>query len=338
MKEIKTQDIRLKTESPTLYSRMESYSPDAIYTEPNINQVSIKYLNFTPDKEFAVSYADFRTSGLITGSREEWTPAGAHPQKHEGFEFLYLLKGQMTEEIRGVSYAFRAGDAILMSPDCPSLFLPSLDSIIFSLTISRKYLEQFYISSHQLHMFPPQVRDLFLENRTDSAEGRSRMDFLWFRCTDPAACDAFAEAARGTYDELRKRQNGFEFILAGMLIRLFYFITDDSSYTITKSERLRYSGRELAESICDYLQAHKKKITADELSLEFHFNKSYLEKDFKARMGVSLKKYNEAIYMREAEYLLTHSGQSISQVAEAVGFKSRSQFYKAYEAYFGVKP
>ena len=97
--------------------------------------------------------------------------------------------------------------------------------------------------------------------------------------------------------------------------------------------------REVIEQVHDYLRTHlDQKITIDALALRFHINTTTLKKEFKAVYGTSVAAHIRKHRMEEAARLLRTTENSISAIAEAVGYESQSRFSLVFKAEYGVLP
>ena len=78
-------------------------------------------------------------------------------------------------------------------------------------------------------------------------------------------------------------------------------------------------------------------LTIENISEKFHFEKSYLYRIFKKKVGLSIKEYITKTRMEQAQILL-QNGHSVSSTAFAVGYKDSFNFSKAFKKYFGSSP
>ncbi len=95
---------------------------------------------------------------------------------------------------------------------------------------------------------------------------------------------------------------------------------------------------ELISSIISYIDENiNLSLTAESISDYFGFSKSYISNEFKKHTKVPIMKY-----VREKKILLAHNmllaGKKKLEVAESVGFKDYSTFYRAYIKIMGFKP
>ena len=76
-----------------------------------------------------------------------------------------------------------------------------------------------------------------------------------------------------------------------------------------------------------YIEAHSaEKFSLDKMAKALFVNGSYLTRAFKHHTGMTPLVYHHRLRCAKAKELLTHSGLTISQVGEAVGYVSSSHF------------
>lgn len=88
-----------------------------------------------------------------------------------------------------------------------------------------------------------------------------------------------------------------------------------------------------------YIQAHyREPLTLELLSKVTFFSPYYLSRLFKKEVGVTLVSYILHKKLEEAQKLLEHTDQSISEVSNFVGFSDQSYFSKAFKKGVGITP
>ena len=79
------------------------------------------------------------------------------------------------------------------------------------------------------------------------------------------------------------------------------------------------------------------KISVENISRTFGFERSYLYRLFKKRYGIGVKEYIIKLRMDKAVELLCQ-GNSVSSVSELVGYSDEFAFSKAFKGQLGVCP
>lgn len=116
--------------------------------------------------------------------------------------------------------------------------------------------------------------------------------------------------------------------------RRFYFDTPKRRSAGTDGERdADFS------MLLDYIEHNLSEcITLDSLAQQAHFDKSYLIARFKESLGTSPMRYVSHLRIERAKSLLATTDDSITQIAQAVGFSSIHYFSRFFKEKEGLAP
>jgi AraC-like DNA-binding protein len=90
---------------------------------------------------------------------------------------------------------------------------------------------------------------------------------------------------------------------------------------------------------CEYIQKHLyEKILIRDLTAVAAINRHSLSIYFKQDTGTTISEYINIKRLEEANFLLKHTSQSISQISELLHYSSQSYFGKKYKEYFQITP
>lgn len=79
-------------------------------------------------------------------------------------------------------------------------------------------------------------------------------------------------------------------------------------------------------------------LTIKELSRKVAMNECYLKKGFKTITGKTINEYQQFLRISKAKELLQQKGQTVSEVANELGYSSISHFSTAFKKATGLKP
>ncbi len=93
------------------------------------------------------------------------------------------------------------------------------------------------------------------------------------------------------------------------------------------------------QPVLDYVNIHyAERISLDKICNIINVNKSYFCRLFKKIIGVSFVEYLNILRLNKAEYLLSNSDKSITEISYEVGFPSPSYFTELFHALKGHTP
>ena len=93
------------------------------------------------------------------------------------------------------------------------------------------------------------------------------------------------------------------------------------------------------ELVCEFLKANfSKQITNQMLAEKFHYHAYYLNRVFKAKKGVTIRRYIIDCRINEAKVRLKNETTPISVIAIECGFETSSYFSRYFKASVGISP
>lgn len=340
------QYMKFQSNSAYAISDMKHYSPDAKYAVTNVQGIRSNLMNMTLAAEKVISFADFLNAGVVTVTIDpKEKDTFLKSQKHEGFEVYFVMNGILNVELEDTCYQLKKYDAIIMNQNCKSMIQDGENLMLLTITLSWEYLQKnnlmrglkvlSYKSRSQEDFKDAEyvllhAKDVPKDSRSGSSPGMG--------VNTAGSKEDIEKLLHQFHSEMTKKIVGYEQVVSGLLLRLFYSLTNENLYEIEKIKEQALAGEDLAENIKAYLDENKRKITMEELSKVFHYNRNYLSKVFFDTIHMSVKTYNNKVCMKEAKRLLEQTDLSISLIAERLGFMSRSQFYKVFEEQFGYTP
>lgn len=115
------------------------------------------------------------------------------------------------------------------------------------------------------------------------------------------------------------------FKLATMLIARKYFENAEHQDSLSR--------------VVMYLQDHMiEPVTVEEAANVIHVSKSYLNRLFNKKLGMSPMEYLRYIRIETAKKMLASSDSRVEEIACLVGYDSSKSFYKAFRRYAGISP
>ncbi len=109
------------------------------------------------------------------------------------------------------------------------------------------------------------------------------------------------------------------------------YINSESEHSSVHVDRIK--------QVHDFLVSNlDKRITIEELSKQFYINPTTLKNVFKSVYGVSIAAHINHHRMEKAAELLVKTENSISEVAEKVGYESQSKFTQVFKSEYGMSP
>lgn len=95
----------------------------------------------------------------------------------------------------------------------------------------------------------------------------------------------------------------------------------------------------LVEAIKQYLtQRVEETIRLEDICSEFDYSRSFLNKRFRARMGMSLAAYATQLKVEEAKRLIRETDRNFAQISEQLSFENPQYFSRVFKRCTGMTP
>lgn len=95
----------------------------------------------------------------------------------------------------------------------------------------------------------------------------------------------------------------------------------------------------ITPEVLEYIQKnYNKKITLSELAQKSSYNPAYFSTLFKEFCGKNLTDYLSEIRVKEAIRQLKETKRSVKEICFAVGYQSKTRFFKVFKAHTGLTP
>lgn len=242
------------------------------------------------------------------------------------YELIYVEKGAFTLTCDEVAYPCREGQFLLIRPGVPHSFgeihAPlSQPHIHFDMVFSSSRSARTPISFRDITEFTPQERELLQE---DVFAPYPTLPYVIFR-DEQEAKRLFYEVVNGAKTSPLARK-------ARMTALLDLLIADNFPSLFSVEE-----GYNVAQQVKEYLDAGQGSMASlDELAGQFNYSKYHLERQFTRAFGESVIAYRNRVRMDTARRLLAE--QSVTAVAEQLGYTSVYVFSRAFSRHFGYPP
>lgn len=240
------------------------------------------------------------------------------------YEIIYLERGEFTLIYDEEQYICSPGDIIFIRPGIPHSFQIDRGEI------SQPHIHFDITYRHLSEKIPISFKDY--GQMTEAEKAWIHKDyFSSFPRTPFITVQDKSEFLNCFYRIICKGDSAA--VKKGLMIQLIATVINDNFKDIMNEQENCL----IEHQIKDYIDAgNGKSMTLDNFSDTFFYSKFHLEKRFKAAFGLGIIEYRNKKRMEFAQELLRDN--SITRVAQLLGYNSIYSFSRAYKSYYGYAP
>lgn len=248
---------------------------------------------------------------------------------HNFFEVIYVAEGRCRQLIDGREFVLNAGDLCILPPGvmhAPEAF--GLRDLALNIQVRQSTFRAVFsglLESGDL------LSDFFMQTVYGDSVGR----FLIF-CTGDD--EVILETVLTMYQEVQLNSPYANSFLRAYTELFFAAIMrwyrDTVEIFSTKDER----NNKIFVPMLHYVERNLASVDLSALAREFHYSQSQISRMFREYTGSSFSDTLRSQRLIKAGELLKSSNLTVEQVAEAVGYMSASEFYRAFRKKYGTTP
>lgn len=240
-------------------------------------------------------------------------------------EIWFILAGKATIKVRGKKLKIKPGNA---------LFLPKHEHVVLAMGKEAVLVKLKFSDNVQLPALLP-AAELDAEERqiADQLDQKTDNDgCLWLRNKIAMRPAQLLEDAVNSY--FSKDMFAAPLASAQLAAALIYSIQAQRYTTVSDVKQVVFEG----STLDGFIDAHYIDVTLKQAADFFGFNENYFSTLVKNKTGKSFVDHVNERRMIEAKRLLAQPDMSLKEVIHAIGYTSKSFFYKKFSEYYGTTP
>lgn len=240
--------------------------------------------------------------------------------RHDFFELVYLVSGELTQYIGNGVITQRPGEVVMLGTNMVHTESSDKDFTAIYLPIAPNMLGQ-----SALRLPAGNVFSKFL-NEIKNSDSRH----AFYAQFTPRGEDLVQALLEQIYTEEETNCYGKDYVVFGLTLRFLAMLNSSEYYdTAIFSEALDWDVQ-LFRRIEKYLYDRCGNVKISELTEVFHYTGSFYNKFIKRYTGQTFSEYRQAIKLRKAKELLITTDDSIREIIRKVGYENRAYFYRVF--------
>ncbi len=251
--------------------------------------------------------------------------------RHDCFELMFVLEGEVMQMIESGCYRYRKGDVCLHGCNTRHSEELTTDFQAVFLMISREYAASLLeggLSAELSQFFQASL----------SPKAPPEKEYLDFTGITADACIPAASLLDQIAEEIVSARPGWQWVTRGLMIRFLSELSDKRRYCTSRITLCSSADEFLFQRISHCIEQSGGRISREELSARLHYSGDYLGRIVREHTGQTILAYGRSFWMKEAERLLLTTDRSISDIVRELGYTGRTQFYTLFRQKHGCSP
>lgn len=327
--------------------------------QPSLNLPPLRKLSgFYQLQLFSFYTQGLETYSILTNIAPDSTSYFVRPRKqhvesfsnryfhqHEFYEILFVLKGELNQQIENENKLYRKGDICILNKNIRHSIHSNEDK---DFQIALLQISDVYMNSI--------CSDLF--QKIFAVEREAPLSIIEHFFTTCIKNDAPEKACLsltpfGDYlnitdsiftllDEIAKEtllpQIGSSYFIKNKIIRLFLLLSTKNGYQTLPIQVNTTTENTIFNKITKIMEKSYGRTTRKELEEALHYSGIYLNEITKKYTGLTIFNYGMTFCMKQAARLLIKTNLSISAISEELGFSNRTHFYEIFKNTYDMTP
>lgn len=338
----------------SIYLDYEQLSNDLDFQMKQNNQVTDIRNNFYP---FLVTYfqltkteCHYIYNRCLKSGSVDWGPGirlsrssqlVREGHRHNFYELVYVLSGELTHHLEHSVFHYQAGDAILLNQGIHHYEGYETDCEVLFVGLYPEYFETL------LHTNPIMPEDSqysaagipnFLAN-SQTTHSREYLNFTYtLEQRQRGGLSPVASLAEQLLDQMKRRPAGYAYTAQGLLLQICALLETPRYYHMQHVNVDATTDELLYSRIVRFLEERNGRVTRSELGSAIHYNGDYLNSVVKRHSGMTLHGLGQHICAEAAARLLQETKQPVAEIIQQLGYSNQTSFYRMFRSHMGCSP
>ncbi|VDG22504.1 AraC family transcriptional regulator [Lactiplantibacillus mudanjiangensis] len=250
----------------------------------------------------------------------------------QDFELMYVLQGQLTNQIEGQSFTFSTGEGCLLNPQITHAEALATGCTVMFINLSRALLFELM---PKVTTFGPIFK--FLDHNS-KLENNWQRSYLEFTPSMPYPNVSFQIILDALQQEMATKKIGATYFQHGLVLRLLAALEDPTHFNVTTTALDLSKEDYLVNRVIHLVENHYGNISRTQIEQVLHYNAEYLNRLLKKQTGQTITAYAQKVRLQKAQQLLVTTDLKIQLIAERLGFNSETYFYHYFKKQAQLSP
>lgn len=260
--------------------------------------------------------------------------------RHDYFELLIVLEGEIIQQIEGREYPYRAGTCCLINRNIMHTERFTGAAKICFLGFSADFVRAVLRSTPELYFADENKlkENCILQFMRENLKQDVVKEYqdLFPVHDNINSSDVLSDFSQKIVDILKNPKIGATYYIIGLICQLLAYL--EGNFYVTPVRLNSSADSLLFLRIQHLLEDTNGRITRSELAEILHYNGSYLNDVVRKYTGMCLFDYGMTFCFAKAAELLLHTDYPVNEIAAMLRFSNRTHFYTLFRRRFGMTP
>jgi len=247
---------------------------------------------------------------------------------HDFFEFVYVLEGNLYNEVDGKSYFLTPGSLVFIGYDQTHKIYGDTKVAYVNILFNSNFLYSDGVNTFDfLNLFS------LLTLHNIELDKENLLPIIKFKGEEKELFDNMVYSMLSEYNSGGKYFNKVIYHeLYVFLLRIVRHLEEGSN--IENEGKLQSNFIEVIQ----YVRNNFKDVSLESLSKKFFYSTSYMSKMFKIVSGTTFKEYIQREKIQKALNLIEETDYSFEKISEELGYADKKDFYTMFKKRTGMTP
>ncbi|MEK4459489.1 MULTISPECIES: AraC family transcriptional regulator [Paenibacillus] len=249
--------------------------------------------------------------------------------RHDYIEIAYIVKGEFSQLIGGQKYTFNQGSVVIIDRNSEHAdYVKEQDNFVVFICMKEDFFDEMFLSEIENSNVQQFIRKALLKQK-------NLRQFLQF--SPRGKKDVILPLIDQVCAEKCGNKKGANYIVKGLMIRIFHVLTMDFEVNLTKTQ-LKKMNDLLFLDVEEYIRKNYKETSLKDLTSRFHFQEDYFTRLIKKHTGLTFSKFLRKIKFAKAEDMLLNTRMSVTKIIDSIGYTNRNHFYNVFHNLHKMTP
>ncbi|KAF1299328.1 AraC family transcriptional regulator [Enterococcus sp. JM4C] len=307
------------------FTKIEQTSPGSHPQIVTHTPISLFYKRRIQDR---ILYTMVKDNNLTTFEAPEYRTI----HENHDFELMYVLKGQLTNNLEDKSFTFYAGDGCFLSPKMRHYETLEEDTFVVFINLSPKFLQELFNETACMG----QAYGFLQHSLRHENEWQQR--YLQVTKILPTPNKPLQIMLDALQQEIATRKMGASYFQKGLVLRIIESLQNSNRFSLKSVDLNDSKEAYLVNRIIHQIEHHYGNISRNEIEKNLHYNAEYLNRLLKKQTNKTISQYAKLIRTEKATQLLSTTNLTIQKIAQELGFGNDLYFYQFFKKQTGQSP